>query len=308
MSPAYRRFGRATFCAVLLLAATGTVRAQSIIDADRVEFLPSADDGVIDPSGVPLVQNYSMDIFLAGAQTPLETVDLGKPQPDSDGYIRVNFVNLLSTPLSTGVSYEATVAAVGPGGTSPSARTNTFGYSQPCSFSLSPSTQSFPAAGGAGSFTVTTGATCSWTAVSQAGWLTVTAGASTTGPGAVSFSVAANAGTAIRNGAILAAGWNFTVVQAAAPAPCSYSISPVAATAPVSGGTVSVAVATADGCSWTASSPVSWAVVSSGASGIGAATVTLAVSKNSSTSSRSATLTIAGQSFALAQQGKTRHR
>jgi hypothetical protein len=295
----------------LLLAAAGTVRAQSILDADRVEFLPSADDGVVDASGVPLVQSYSMDIFLAGGQTPVETVDLGKPQPDSDGYIRVNFVNLLSTPLSTGVSYEATVASVGPGGTSPSARTNTFGYSQPCSFSLSPSTLSSAAAGGTGSFTVSTGATCQWTAVSQAGWLTVTAGASTTGPGAVSFSVASNTSTAIRNGAILAGGWNFTVVQAAgalAPTPCSYSISPVSATSPVSGGTVSVEVTTADGCSWTASSPVSWAVVSSGASGTGTASVTLTVSKNSSTSSRSATLTIAGQSFALAQQGKNRHR
>jgi hypothetical protein len=36
--------------------------------------------------------------------------------------------------------------------------------------------------------------------------------------------------------------------------------------------------------------------------------VTLTVSKNSSPSTRSATLTIAGQSFALAQQGKNRHR
>src|SRR5262245_55306753 len=203
-------------CVILsccLLCCASLAGAQSVLDARRVEFLPSPDHSALDPNGVPLVDRYTMDIFPAGGATAYETVQLGKPVPEADGYIRVDFVALLPLALTPGVTYEATVSAVGPGGSSASGRTNTFGVSLPCSSSLSPTSQSFGPAGGSGTFSVQTGSTCQWTAVSQTPWLTVTAGASGTGSGTVSYTVGPNDTTSNRSGAIAAAGWNFTVMQ-----------------------------------------------------------------------------------------------
>jgi len=314
-SSAHYTLARGAAAIVLILSAASIVSAQSILDASRVEFTPSTDNTAVDSSGAPLVTNYSMNIFLAGGTAVVETVDLGKPAADPDGFIRIDFMSLLTVALTPGVSYEATVSSVGPGGSSASARTNTFGLSTPCSYSISPSAQMFNAPAATGSFAVSTAATCAWTAASQSSWIGVTAGASATGPGTVSYSVAANPDTTTRTGTILAAGWNFTVTQAAAAAPpppptsptCSYTLSSNSDT--VASSATSIAVGVTDGatCTWSATSPVSWAVVSAGAAGTGPGTVTVAVSRNTSTSSRSATLTIAGQSFAITQQGKKRH-
>jgi Viral BACON domain/Putative binding domain, N-terminal len=299
---------------ILLLGTAHAAKAQSILDANRVEFTPSSDDGVLNPSGLPLVSKYTMTIFPAGSAIAIQTVDLGKPSPDLDGYIRVDFSRLLTVPLTPGASYEASVAAVGPSGTDPSLRSNTFGYSTLCSYSITPPSQSFNAAAAAGSVAVSTGPTCQWTAVSQASWLTVTSGASGTGSGTVSFSVAANTGTASRTANIVTAGWNFSVLQAApappAPPPpsqCSYTLSATSAKVATEGGTVSLSVSTVSGCPWTSVSPVSWAVISTGASMLGPGTVTVTVAKNNSFSTRSVTLAIAGQSFVLAQDGR-QHR
>src|SRR3954467_1079309 len=96
------------FCAVVMVfCGTAAAEAQSIVDARRIEFTPSSDNTAVDSNGVALVTNYSMDIFTAGGTTPVQTVNLGKPAPDTDGMIRVDFVALLASPLSVSVVYEA---------------------------------------------------------------------------------------------------------------------------------------------------------------------------------------------------------
>lgn len=102
-----------------------------------------------------------------------------------------------------------------------------------CSYSLSPSGQSYGSAGGTGSVSVSTASTCGWTASSSASWLAVTAGASGAGPGAVSFIVAANTGNATRTATLAVGGQVFTVTQAAAAG--SFTITSSAG----SGGTIS---------------------------------------------------------------------
>jgi M6 family metalloprotease-like protein len=82
-----------------------------------------------------------------------------------------------------------------------------------CTYSISPTSASVPAAGGSGTVTVTAGSGCTWTATSNAGWITVTSGASGSGNGSVGYSVAANAGAA-RTGTLTIAGQTFTVNQA----------------------------------------------------------------------------------------------
>jgi len=89
---------------------------------------------------------------------------------------------------------------------------------QNCSYVLSPTSQSFPTAGGNGSFTVTTAAGCAWSAVSNASWLTTTS--SGTGSGTVNYSVASNSGSA-RSGAITVNGQTFTVNQSGSGGGCA---------------------------------------------------------------------------------------
>ena len=295
------------FCAasVIFLCAARFAGAQSIVDARRVEFSPSPHHSVVDENGMPILNHYTMQIYEAGAPTPFETAELGKPAPDADGFIRVDFISLLPVPLTPGVVYEATVSAVGPGGTTTSERSNTFGLSLPCSFSLSPTSQTFAASGGSGSFGVTTSASCQWTAVAQASWLTVTGGASGTGPGTVTYSVAPNTGSASRSGVVLAAGWNFTVVEGGQPPPpqCTFTVTPPTQTVAFRAVSVSFAVSTAAGCSWTAASPASWAVIASGAAGSGPGTVQVKVARNAG-DLRSTTLTIADKAVTLTQQAK----
>src|SRR6185436_4581549 len=188
------RTSRGLLICIVLLAMAPAVAAQSITDARRVEFTPSADHNAVDPtSGVALVTKYTLDVYVAGGATPVSNADLGKPAPQSDGMIRVDFVTLLTTALTPGIVYESVVKAVGPGGTSSTPRSNTFAFTLPCAPTISPTSSNLAtSAATTGSVTVTAGTGCTWTAASNVGWITVTAGASGTGNGTVSYSVSAN--------------------------------------------------------------------------------------------------------------------
>ena len=80
-----------------------------------------------------------------------------------------------------------------------------------CSFSITPTSQSFSNTGGSGSVTITTQSGCGWSAVSNVQWITTTS--SGTGSGTAVFTVAANSGAA-RTGIITVAGQILTVSQA----------------------------------------------------------------------------------------------
>src|SRR5262249_5005392 len=79
-----------------------------------------------------------------------------------------------------------------------------------CTYQLSSNGTNIGAAGGNGSFSITTQNGCSWTANPSDNWITITAGASGTGNGTVNFSVAANPGNQ-RTGSIVAGGQTFTI-------------------------------------------------------------------------------------------------
>jgi lipoprotein signal peptidase len=82
---------------------------------------------------------------------------------------------------------------------------------------------------------------------------------------------------------------------------CGASLTPVSQTFPASGGSGSVNVKIAIGCPWTAVSSAPWLTITGGASGSESGTVTFTVAENTSTTARSATLTIAGQVFTVTQ-------
>jgi hypothetical protein len=167
-----------------------------------------------------------------------------------------------------------------------------------CTYSLSPTGQSMTAAGGTGSVGVTALTGCAWTAVSNATWLTVTSGASGSGNGTVAFSAAANSATSPRTGTLTIGGVTFTLDEAAN---CTFLLSGSTQVMAAQGGTGSVTVSTKTGCAWTATSNSSWLTVTSGASGSGSGTVTFSATANTGTATRSAIITIGGQTLTVNQ-------
>lgn len=81
-------------------------------------------------------------------------------------------------------------------------------------YSISPTYQSFAGNGGSSTISVTAPSGAGWTAVSNApSFVTVTSSGSGTGNGTVNYSVAVNAGSAIRSGTITVNDQTFTVYQ-----------------------------------------------------------------------------------------------
>jgi hypothetical protein len=287
--------------AFLLLLLPWTLSAQATVDARTAEFGPSADHNQIS-NGTAVVSSYQMQIFNAGTTQLVQTVNLGKPSPQTDGKIRVDFVILLTSPLATGVHYAARVAAVGPGGSTASELSNTFTYSTPCAYAISPTSRSSPAAGESTSVSVTAGSGCAWSATSNAAWLTVASGATGSGNGSVGVGVAPNTGTVQRSGSVTIAGKLFSVTQPGVP--CTFTVSPQTIAVPSTQTSGTIAVTTLTGCAWTVTDVPSWMTVTASTQ-TGPGEVSYTVAANSG-QSRSATLVLAGQSATVSQAGTSR--
>ncbi len=170
-----------------------------------------------------------------------------------------------------------------------------------CSYSINPSSLNVSATNGQSTVTVAAGTGCAWTAVANFSWLTITAGTSGTGSGSVVFTYAANPNTVTRAGTLTIAGQTFTVNQAAAA--CIYSIAPTAAHYIAAGGPGNIAVTAGTGCAWTAVSNDVWVTVDSGSPGTANGTVGYTVTANATAFSRTGTITVAGQTFTVTQDG-----
>jgi uncharacterized protein (TIGR03437 family) len=169
----------------------------------------------------------------------------------------------------------------------------------PCTYSIAATGQSLAGSAGGGTVRVTAPIGCAWTAVSNDNWITITSGTNGSGDGVVVYSVTANTGNVARTGTLTIAGLTFTATQATLT--CTYLIAPPSQSFLASGGTGSVAVTASGGCPWTAVSNDRWITVTSGSSGVDNGAVNYSVAANSATVPRTGTLTIAGQTFTVAQ-------
>ena len=165
----------------------------------------------------------------------------------------------------------------------------------PCSYVISPTSSSnLSYAGAAGSFSISTGPSCTWTASTSQGWIQTSSNG--TGSGTVSYSVGANAAGA-RSGTIVVGGQTYTVNQAAAP--CAYSLNPTTGpTLPGTGGSGSTQMTASAGCSWTATTTKNWIHTSSAGTGNG--TITFTVDANSG-NARSGAIKAGGQTYTVSQ-------
>ena len=178
-----------------------------------------------------------------------------------------------------------------------------------CTVDLNKYQDSFPVAGGSGTFDVAAPSTCAWVASSTVGWVRVAdpAGGAGTGSRRVTYAVDANPDAVPRSGTISAGGRMFTITQAGTAA-CDYAIAPVDVRVCMSGGPVRVSVTTAAGCPWSSSTPASWISIESGLAGTGPGTITCMLGHNYD-AARQANIEVrwptptAGQNVRVAQAG-----
>jgi len=95
-----------------------------------------------------------------------------------------------------------------------------------------------------------------------------------------------------------------TAIFTLASTDCEYSISPLSRSFPASAGSDTVSVEAPGNCAWTAKSNVTWITINSGNSGTGNGTVAYSVLANPAATQRKGTMTIAGKTFTVTQDGK----
>lgn len=218
----------------------------------------------------------------------------------NDTWITLTSPVSVTGPASVSFSVSANASSTGRSGTLTIAG-QTFtvtqsGATAPCAFIISPVSRSVAAAGETTSVTVTGGTGCSWTATSPVSWIVVTSGASGTANGTANLRVNANSATAGRNATVTIAGQSFRVDQAGV---CSFTVTPTNLSVTAAGTSSTLAIATASGCTWSASGMPSWITMpATTQAGSGPLAYTIAANPGLA---RSATLTIAGRQVVVAQ-------
>lgn len=176
--------------------------------------------------------------------------------------------------------------------------TYTVNQASGCTFTLSLPDASFDAAGGTGSFSVTSNNPgCTWTATTTSSWIRVISGTPGTGNGTVSYTVQANVSPR-RVGVITVNGIDFIITQANG---CSYSLPATPSqTISAAGGTGSFTVNTGAACPWTVASNASWITITSSANNTSSGMVNFTVAANNGPL-RIGTITAGGKTYTITQ-------
>ncbi len=111
--------------ALAMLIQASAVTAQTS-NPNVVEFLPSPHHFATLSTGQPVVSRYVLTFYAAGTSEDVLSVDLGKPAPQADGLIRLDFAGLIGSFPLPGAQVEARVGVFGPDGTAVSNPSNTF--------------------------------------------------------------------------------------------------------------------------------------------------------------------------------------
>ena len=166
-----------------------------------------------------------------------------------------------------------------------------------CQVSLAAPADSIAPDGGTGAVTVSAQPECAWTATSGAAWITGLTPSSGQGNGRVEFQAADNPAGTTRQSYIAVNEQQAAVQQK--PAPCRFTVSPLAPAIDDAGGTVTLTVTTLAGCAWQATGGGGWVAITN-TSGTGSGSVSLRVARGDG-ETRTASLVVAGQTVTLTQ-------
>ena len=201
----------------------------------------------------------------------------------------------MSTPVRAIAAIAALVAVVGIGCGSTST-TSVQPTPVKCSVQLSPASASFGAAGGTGTISVKAPPECLWSPVAEASWISQLTPTSAQGDGQVQFRASANSGPD-RSGTFSIGDQKVTVNQAAG---CAFTVQPTVLPVGPEGGTISVNVSTAPGCTWSAASQTAWVALTSAANNSGSGSAGFSVGANVAVE-RIGTLLVAGRGVTVTQ-------
>jgi hypothetical protein len=112
--------------------------------------------------------------------------------------------------------------------------------------------------------------------------------------------VAANPSGTARQGDIIVNGERGRIRQDAAP--CTFELSATEQSVPATGGTGRITVTAVAGCPWSAQSDAAWVVLTGGTTGTGNGSVTFTIASNPGTTTRAASIAVAGQTVKVTQQ------
>ena len=141
---------------------------------------------------------------------------------------------------------------------------------------------------------------CAWSASSDAPWITGLTPSSGQGSAQLQMQIAANPAATARQGDIVVNSERARIRQDAAP--CAFELSATEQTIPAAGGTGRITVTASAGCAWSARADAAWVVLTGGATGTGTGNVTFTIASNSGTTTRAASIVVAGQTVRVTQQ------
>ncbi len=162
---------------------------------------------------------------------------------------------------------------------------------------LGATARSMVAAGG--TVSITTSGSGTWNATTSADWITFNGASSKAAGQSCIVRVAANTGVESRVGYVYVSGHVYTITQAGVGA----ELEAYAAAFGPEGGEGEIRVMAAEGVAWTAKPEDDWISVGE-ASGEGEGTISFVVAPFASVSSRTGSITIAGQTFEVQQGGR----
>jgi hypothetical protein len=194
----------------------------------------------------------------------------------------------------------------------------------PCRYDVTPRTVRLSHDGGRGTFTVSATAACEWQAGTNDGWVRVL-NSSGSSNGTVEVEAGPNTARTPRAATLSIAGLSVTVTQDSEPVPtptptpppstptpppppgpppnCTVSIDSSDRNFAAPGGGGSFRVNVPRDCRWTASSNANWVDITGAASATGPDTVSYRVGPNTSTSARTAAISVGGGTHVIRQDG-----
>jgi putative Ig domain-containing protein/all-beta uncharacterized protein len=309
-----------------LTATSGTTSTTVGLDIDVSSLGPGTYVGILGasaPGAANLIDSVPVTVTIAPPTPCSYTLNPSagsQPAAGGGGSFDVAAGSTCSWAATTGTPWITITAGSGTGAGSVSYSVGLYGGTMPrtgtilvnganytvtqfgsdCSFAINPVDFLAPAAGGTAFIAVTASAPACppWTATGLGA--TPSSGS---GDGGVTVTIPPNptASTVLHTATI--AGQTLTVTQAGVG--CDVSLSPYDTSAPAEGGAGSVTITTPADCPYDTVLGPSWITVTSpvGGSGIGSGTLVYSVEPNSTTESRSGSLTIGGQTFQLTQDG-----
>lgn len=167
-----------------------------------------------------------------------------------------------------------------------------------CGVTVTNSMEMVPAAGAAGTLTVSAARDCAWAASNTAQWVVMTSATNGQGDGSIAYRVAANNAPATRRATIDVNSIAAAIVQEAAE--CRFTVTPTSSAIAASGGGATIQVQTNGACSWTATTDAGWVRIATGAAGQGDGSVSVAVEGNTGPA-RSAQVIVAGTAVTIEQ-------